>query len=244
MSESGGSRFRNPWVIAGLVLATITAIGLLLFMWQVVVYMIALNKGVDPLAEKQREASISTILAQKPVGRDDLSRIESGTNPMLGDPSATMHLVEFVDYECPFCKLSAPAVRTFMMKHPDVLLILRDFPLSDVHDKAMDAAIAARCVFAQGKPNMFWQYHDFLYQNQDAFSPTVYRALASNVGADLGAFDDCVSHRSPEAVIKASYDDGVAAGLKGTPTFFMNGFRIQGALDLATLEALYQRMKK
>lgn len=237
---------KNPWVVTGLVLTCVTLIGLGLFVSQVVGYMRAIQAGEpDPFVQRRLDASVTSLLAQKPLTDLDASRIVSkGADPMLGNPAAKIRIVEFVDYECPFSRRSAPDVRTFMARHPDdILLTVRDFPLESIHASAMDAAIAARCVFAQQKPEMFWKMHDLLYANQDALGADDLRSYAASVNADMDAFDRCVAARDPEAGIRASIDDGTAAGVRGTPTFFMNGIRIQGALDLDMLEAMAKKLK-
>jgi protein-disulfide isomerase len=163
----------------------------------------------------------------------------------LGSPDAKIHIVEFLDYQCPFCRSTAPAIRAFMERHAsDVLFEVRDFPLESLHPQAMDAAIAARCIFAQGDANRYWRYHDILYATQDELDASALRTDAQAVGADLSAFDACVSSRAPETSIRASMADGVAAGVQGTPTFFVNGYLVQGALEPADFEAIYTEMKQ
>lgn len=236
---------KNPWVVTGLVLTCVTLIGLGLFVSQVVGYMRSIQAGEpDPFVQKRLDASVTGLLAQKPLTDLDASRIDSkGADPMLGNPAAKIRIVEFIDYECPFSKRSAPDVRALLARHPDdILLTVRDFPLESIHPAAMDAAIAARCVFAEQKPEMFWKFHDLLYANQDALAAENLRSYAATVNADMDAFDRCVAARGPEAGVRASIDDGTAAGVRGTPTFFINGIRVQGALDLETLEAMYKKL--
>ncbi|MFA5935578.1 MAG: DsbA family protein [Patescibacteria group bacterium] len=237
---------RHPWALAGGVLSVIVLIGLGMFAFQVASFARDIKEGkADPFESKRREASVTQLLAQTPLTDLDLTRIESkGTDPMLGNPAAKIRIVEFLDYECPFCRASAPDVRTFLARHPDdVLLIVRDFPLESIHSSAMNAAIAARCVFAQGDANRFWRYHDILFSQQDDLGATALRDHAATVGADLSAFDACVASRQTEEGIRASIADGTAAGVRGTPSFFVNGYRIQGTLDLAALEEIFSQLK-
>jgi protein-disulfide isomerase len=238
---------RHPWAFVGLLLSAITLTGLTLFAIQVAGYVRDIKAGKpDPFTVREREASISQLLAATPPGSIDLSRVEStGANPMLGNPAAKIHIVEFLDYQCPFCRQSAPDVRAFMNRHADdVLLIIRDFPLESLHPDAMNAAIAARCVFSQGDANRFWRYHDLLFASQDDLGAATLRANAATVGTDISAFDACVASREPESGIRASIEDGTAAGVRGTPTFFVNGHRIQGALDLENLEEIVSQVKE
>lgn len=247
MLDSLHSIVRRPWALAGLVLSAIVLVGLVLFSAQVVGYARDIKAGKpDPFTSRSKEASLERTLSQAPPAGVDLSRIEPpGNVPMLGNPSAKIRIIEFLDYQCPFCRHSAPEVRAFMAAHADdVLLEVRDFPLESLHPQAVDAAIAANCVFAQGNADQYWRYHDILFATQDDLSATALRANAETVGADLNAYDACVQSRRPESAIRASVEDGVAAGVSGTPTFFVNGSRVQGALEREDLEEIYQIVSK
>lgn len=246
MSSERWRRFKNPWVIAGLMLSAVVAVGLGLFTYQVVTDYRSIKAGQgDPFTRRARQASIAKFVNQAPSTILDTSRIEAnGSNPMLGNPEAKLRIVEFLDYECPFSRVSAPDVRTFLSRHPnDVLLIARDYPLESIHSHALDASIAARCIFRQKKPNLYWSYHDLLFQNQEHLETNDLHAYASQVGADVAAFDTCVQTRATETEVKAAESDGDALGLEGTPTFFFNQRKAQGALDLATLEEIYAALK-
>lgn len=238
---------RHPWATVGAFFGLLVCVGLMLFAIEVVRYAGDIQAGKpNPFTAREREVSVTKLLSQIPLTNTDASRVESkGTDPMLGNPSAKIRIVEFLDFECPFCRTSAPEIRTFMARHAnDVLLIVRDFPLESIHDQAMNAAIAARCVFAQGNAERYWRYHDLLYAAQESLGPAMFRTTAETVGADLTAYDACVASRVPETGIRASIEDGTAAGVRGTPTFFVNGYRVQGAVDLATLEEIFSQMKK
>lgn len=243
MQLRAGSLLRRPIVVIGAVLAFLVVIGLGLFAWQVGAYYQALKRGEDPYVAKQEEQSVTAALMKTPINSVDTTRIESGVNPKIGNPEAKIHIVEFIDYQCPFSERAAPDVRAFMVKHPDdVLFSVRDFPLTSIHDAALPASIAARCVLNQGDANRFWSFHDLLFRYQDQLSDPAIRVLAETVGADLSAYDACVADPRTRQTVEASYNDGLDAGVRGTPTFFVNGVRIAGALDLAALETIYGRL--
>lgn len=244
MEQRGGSPFRRPFLVIGMLFAFLTIIGLGFFVWQVRFYYRAMKQGTDPYVEAQRAQSMTSALAAMPMNAVDASRVESGVNPKMGSFNAKIHIVEFVDYQCPFSARAASVVRAFMAKHPDdVLFTIRDFPLTSIHDAALDASLAARCVFDQGDSNRFWSFHDVLFQYQDRLSPETIRAFAGQVGVDLGAFETCIKDARTRRTVETSFNDGVAAGVRGTPTFFMNGIRVSGALDLAALEMMYSRLR-
>lgn len=238
--------FKNPWVVFGTLVSIAVMFGLGVFTMQVVGYVGNIRAGEpNPFDAKEAERKAALVFGQKPISDEARARIEvEEGNPLLGNPDAPIRLVEFVDYECPFCKRSAPEVRAFLARHPDeILLIIRDFPIGEVHENAMPAAIAARCVFSYEGANAYWRFHDILYRDQDRLSSDMIRATAEFVGADMARFDRCVSRREPEAAIRESYDLGVSLGVRGTPTFFWNGVPIPGAVDLATLEAMLLKWK-
>lgn len=239
------SHLKNPWVVAGMLLSGIVIIGLGLFALQVRTYIRSIKAGnPDPFQQKVIEASVTNLLTSMPVTSVDLSRIESKEgDPMLGNPEAKIHIVEFIDYQCPFSARSASAIRSFMSRHAnDALLILRDYPLDSIHPQARGASIAARCIFSQGKAEMFWRYHDLLFSHQDALEARDLRTYAATVNADLPAFDGCIAARAPEGRIDVSIQDGTAAGVRGTPTFFFNGIRVQGSLDEQILEVILNKL--
>lgn len=238
---------RRPWAVAGLFLSLMVLAGLALFASRVVGYVHDIESGKpDPFLARQRDASIARVFNQAPLTGIDLSRIEShDAVPMLGNPEAKIHIVEFLDYQCPYCRRAAPTIRAFMEKHADdVLFEVRDFPLTSIHPQALDAAVAARCVFAQGNADRYWRYHDILFASQDDLSAEALRSDAATVGADLSSFDACVASHGQDAGINASLQDGLAAGVAGTPTFFVNGYRIQGVLEAQDLEDIVAQAKQ
>ena len=203
------------------------------------------DSGNAPLVEMRLRESVSSLLAGTPVAETDPGRIEgSGQDPKLGNPAAPIRIVEYYDYQCPFSAAAAPVIRDFMKKHPDdVLLIGRDFPLESIHPDAMAAAVSARCVFKQGKADVFWLYHDLLFRQQDNLNATGLRDAAQSVGADLTAYDDCVATKATEAEVRASMADGAAAGVSGAPTFFVNTIRLPGTPTSDILEEIVRQLK-
>lgn len=246
MLNARWSFLKKPWVVTGMVFSLLVLVGLGLFVSQVLAYMADIKAGDrNPYERKRLEASVANWLEQNPLTNLDLSRIESnGADPMLGNPAAKIKIVEFLDYQCPFSKRSAGDLRAFVSKHPDeVLLVLRDFPLASINEHAFDAAIAARCIFAQENAAMFWKYHDLLFANQESLAIDDLRQYAVQVRANMPAFDLCVESKAPEKTIRASLEDGAAAGVRGTPTFYINGNRAPGALDMDIFETIFKQLR-
>ena len=241
---------KNPWVIAGVCLAGVTVVGLGMFVAQVIGYMRSIQAGNDnPFKQTQQQVLVRSWVRQPPLSADMLERVDprlgGAQHPQRGQPASSLRIVEFIDYECPFCRQVEPVLERFLERHAtDVAFVVRDFPLEDVHPGAFQAALAARCVFEQGKSATFWAYHDRLLLGADVLTAQDLRSSAVDVGADIPRFDECLSRRATEARVRESQAVGVEAGVKGTPTFFFNGRKVQGALDAETLEALYQEFKK
>lgn len=240
------SFLKNPWAVTGIFLSLIVVSGLGIFAWQVAGFMREIKAGEDNPYEKRRlEASVTDFLEQKSLDNLDLTRIESGgADPELGNPVAPIKIVEFLDYQCPYSKRSAGAIRNFVARHSnDILLVLRDYPLENINERAMDASIAARCVFAQKDPNKFWRYHDLLFANQEALEAEDLKAYARTINVDMVAFNGCFNSREPEKLIRKSIEDGTAAGVRGTPTFYINKLRAPGALDEEIFEVIFKQLK-
>lgn len=189
---------------------------------------------------------MARYFSQATVTKEDLDRINvSAGQPTLGNPDAKVHIVAFVDYQCPFSKEVAPTMRSFMKHHQDdALFILRDYPIRDVHPDAERVSVAARCIYAQGKPDLFWSYFDRLFVSQNAQSPENLRLFAQQAGADLAAYDACIANPKTLADVQRSASEALAVGTEGTPTFFFNGVMVQGAMDPDSLETIFQEAKK
>jgi protein-disulfide isomerase len=213
-------------------------IPLVWFLWQTASYYRDIKNGGAPSLQEQRlESSISTLVANAEVSQADRARTvpTSGLYPELGSWNARVTVVEFVDYQCPYCQRTADVVRRIMVGMGDrVRLIIRDFPITELHPGAKQSALAANCVLAQGQ-DMYWRYHDLLFADIERQAAADLRAKAEQVGVDLAAFDACVAQGRYLKKIDADIQDALRAGVQGTPTFFVNGIRIQGAVDEQTL---------
>jgi protein-disulfide isomerase len=203
------------------------------------------STGADPLADFQKRqfaSSVSQTFANAEVTDVNLERITKGNNPSLGNPDAKVTIVEFVDWGCPYCRQEAPIVRSFLKAHPDrVHLILRDFPIPELHPQAKDAALAARCVFETSSPEVFWIFHDRLFATQNSHTAPNLRRYAKDAGVDLARYDECLVNPAIQKTIETSIEDGRAAGVNATPTFFFNGVRIPGAIDADSFEVIIQQ---
>lgn len=170
---------------------------------------------------------------------EDLVRLASVYTGTLGKPGAKLTIVEFLDFDCPYSRNSFSPVREMITKYQDqIYFVVRDFPIEELYPRAVPAALAAHCAAAQGK---FWPYHDKLFIHQDQHQDEDLMRYAREVGLEEASFQRCYENRMFASAIQQDVRDGLQSGVAGTPTFFFNGVKIQGALDADTLESLIKR---
>ena len=182
---------------------------------------------------KLREQAKITVLLTPP-------RTQVGFDParVRGNPKAKVMIVEFSDFQCPFCGQVQSTLRNVLAKHEDtVALAFRDMPVSQIHPLAMGAAQAARCAGEQGK---FWEYHDLLFADQGGLDKPGLTSKAQKLQLDQKQFDACLIAEKYRTQIQQDGQEGVRAGVSGTPGFFINGVFISGAQPEATFEKLIQ----
>lgn len=164
-------------------------------------------------------------------GKDERVSFADGTSPRIGLPNAKVVVHLYSDFQCPACKLAEPgvthAIQTFRNQ---VLFVWKDFPLSQIHKNATVAAAAARCAQDQNK---FWEFHDRLYETQEAWSGKAdpkddFIASATALSLDVGRFTDCLSNGGKNGVVANDYAEGLSNGVDRTPTVFINKQRFFG----------------
>lgn len=159
-------------------------------------------------------------------------------SPWLGNPEAPLVIVEFSDFQCPFCRQAYPIIRQFVNAHPeDVMYVYRHFPIETLHPLAARAAEASMCAHEQ---NLFWPYHDLLFQNQDTLSAAKLSSLAQAVGADSDEFATCMDSQRYAQIVEQDYLTGLQLGVVGTPTFFVNGQSVSGVIPYEIWEEILQ----
>ena len=150
-----------------------------------------------------------------------------------GPPTAPVTLVEYGDYECPFCGAAHRVVHELQrMLGDDLRFAFRHFPLTQIHHRALGAALAAEAAGAQGK---FWDMHDLLFANQQSLGHQTYVAFARTLALDLGRFTRDIEQETYAPRIREDFISGVRSGVNGTPTFFINGVRHNGGYDLRSM---------
>jgi protein-disulfide isomerase len=182
--------------------------------------------------QTQRQALIDSLRAKYPTKvllKPPVVQVALGSTPPKGNPKAPVTIIEFSDYQCPFCKKVEPTVKEVLKVYgPDkVRFAYRNFPLP-MHSEARPAAEAAGCAADQGK---FWEYHEKLMAAKD-LSATSLQTMAGEVGIDKKKFDECVAANKFKDAVEKDIQAGEDAGVNGTPAFFINGRMIDGAQPL------------
>jgi protein-disulfide isomerase len=161
-------------------------------------------------------------------------------DPRLGPDNAAITIVEFSDYECPYCrKFHSEVFHQLMDDYPDqIQFVYRDFPLTSIHPNAFDAAMAANCA---GEQDVYWQYHDLLFGASLGLSAEAYTSYASQLDLDTTAFKQCLNTKKYQDEIQSDYDFAAQLGIRSTPTFFINGIPIVGAQPLEIFRSVIDK---
>lgn len=154
---------------------------------------------------------------------------------VLGSDSAPITIIEFSDYECPYCrKWHTEVFPQIREKYGDkVRFVYRDFPLYSIHPNAEPAAIAANCA---GKQDKYWEFNDLLFNGNKDLSPATYETYAKELGLNVDTFNTCQSEPEIKEEVTADYDYAANLGVRSTPTFFINGLAVVGAQPFEVFE--------
>ena len=195
----------------------------------------ALRVALDGL-----EAAAPRPAAAAQPGRPDPGRryaVNTNGSPSRGNARAKVAIVEFSDFQCPFCGRVTPTLEEVRKKHPDdVRIVFKHLPLS-MHAKAPAAHAAAEAAHRQGR---FWEMHDRIFANQAAMAPEKYLEYAREIGLDVERFQRDAASEEVKKKVAADAAEAAQLGVSGTPAFFVNGRFLSGAQPYAAFEALIQ----
>ena len=150
-----------------------------------------------------------------------------------GPATAPVTLVEYGDYECPYCGQAYPIIKNIQERLGDKLrFVFRNFPVTQVHPHAQHSAEAAESAESQNK---FWEMHDYLYEHQQKLDDKHLRQYASALGLDVTRFDDEMAKHVHAGRVREDFMSGIRSGVNGTPTFYVNGIRYDDSWDEETL---------
>jgi protein-disulfide isomerase len=197
------------------------------------------------LQEQQRVTARQALVAELRKGGPalrvmiDAPRHEvtlAAADPALGSASAPVTIVEFSDFQCPFCQRVAPTLKQVQKTYGDkVRIVWKDFPLTQIHPEAFKAGEAAHCAGEQGK---FWEYHDRLFANQQALQPDSLKKYAADAGLDAAKFNACVDTSKYGDRVREGVAQGSRLGVNSTPTLYINGRMLSGAQPYEAIAAV------
>lgn len=208
-------------------------------------YMIRERNLLFPAPAAEAETASSEIAAgasseeslPAPTEESTASRIEdlerwdiqiNETDPVLGPEVAPVTIIEFADFECPFCKSYFEQVHNRLLaEYPNqIRFVFKDFPLSSIHPNANEAALAGQCAFEQ---DAFWPFHDLLFSGELGLNRASYEQYASTLSLDMEQFTACMDEERYADVVQDDWNYAITQGIRSTPTFFINGIGVVGA---------------
>ncbi len=197
---------------------------------------------IEAYVDEQRQAAAGPA-ASAPAAKIDPSTLPDD-DAVKGDEDAPVTIVEFSDYQCPYCGRffndTLPELREKYIDTGKVKHVFRDFPLG-FHADAMPAASAAECVREQGGDEAYFAYHDLLFQNQQALDADSLKKYAEGIsGVDADKLAECIDTNQMQSEVQADFVAGQQAGVQGTPAFFVNGRLISGAQPFSVFEAIIE----
>ncbi len=186
------------------------------------------SSGEEGLGETPEEpvAATATATAATPP---PVAAASADDDPFIGPADAPVTIIEFSDYQCPFCKRFRDETLDQILETYEgkVRFVYRDFPLSSVHPYAQKAAEASECADDQGKS---WEYHDILFANQSVLDVASLKTYADQLGLDTATFNECLDEGKKSSEVGKDSEDARASGVTGTPAFFINGQLVSGAI--------------
>jgi protein-disulfide isomerase len=157
-------------------------------------------------------------------------------DPAIGNAAARVTIVEFSDFQCPYCLRAAPTLKRLHEAYGDkIRVVWKDFPLTQIHPQAFKAAEAGHCAQEQGK---FWEFHDKLFASQQALQPEFLKQYAKDVSLDSGKFDECLDSSKYAERVRDSVAAGSRLGVNSTPTLYINGRKLEGAQPYDVIAAV------
>ncbi len=202
-------------------------------------YRKSMEKRQGYLSQLKSQSNVKIFLD---VPKAPRVKVDTDGYPSWGNPNAAITLVEFADYECPFCQRTVATLERLKEAYgPDKLrIVFRDLP-SDTHPRALPAALAAHCANDQGK---FWEYHRVLFDNQAKLEDADLKTYAAKVNLEPDAFKQCIDSKKFQSVIDKSKREAEALGFDSTPTIVLNGIVVPGAQPFEILKEKIEALLK
>lgn len=175
----------------------------------------------------------------------EMDRLTTAGQPSLGTPGAPVSIVVFSDFQCSYCAQEGKSLRAELLKAfpTQVQLVFKDFPIGQIHPWAVSAAVAGRCVFSQ-KPALFWDYHDWAFNNQDQLTAENFNSKfnywAGEKGLDVPRLNACRNSPNAQSEVDRSILEARSLGVNSTPTMFINGRKLGGYIPWDNLKLIIE----
>lgn len=198
------------------------------------------KEAIDSWIAKKTKGSKIEVFFKKP--QRPTFDIKGGDSPFIGGKNAKVEIIEFSDFQCPFCSRATKILDDLKSKYgKKIKVVFKQYPLP-FHNQAKGAALASLCAHDQGK---FWQMHDAMFKNQSKLSSKDLKMTAKNLGLDTKKFSNCLDSKKHMKIIERDMEYGSKNGVKSTPTFFVNGKLVAGAQPLEIFsEIIDEELKK
>ena len=232
--ERGISPTARQSLIVGAVAAGVVLFGTLMFLAGFAVRALTEDdEGAAVIPPVGQAATAGPAATAAPPDADD--------DPARGPEDASVVIIEFSDFQCPFCARFFQDTLPLILRDygERVRLVYRDFPLAQIHPFAQKAAEGAQCAFEQDE-DAFWAYHDLLFANQNALDDASLKGYAQQLGLDADDFAECLDSGRFTREVQEDLADGVAAGVQGTPSFFINGQPVRGAQPYQVFQSVIE----
>ncbi|NBX15978.1 MAG: DsbA family protein [Proteobacteria bacterium] len=186
------------------------------------------------LVDAARNSGSIRVALSRPV--EPKLNVDDGGNYFLGPKDAKVTIVEFADFQCPFCARMVPTLKEIVDQYKGkVRWVFRDLPLREIHPEALPSAVAANCAGAQGK---YFEMHHALFDNYRTLGNPLYKELAGKLSLDVPKFESCLKDPKMEAEVLRDAAEAQNLGVNGTPAYFVNGRKLGGAVDRAEFSRL------
>jgi protein-disulfide isomerase len=219
--------------------------------WSLLVLLVSLAFGIGLgsgylLWGRSGEQEARASAAQDQDAAEDVQRqitrydVAVDDDPFYGPADAPITIIEFSDYECPYCRSwQAEVLPRLFETYPDqIRLVYRDFPLTSIHPNAAPAAAAANCAHEQ---DAYWEFHDKLFSMELGLSARAYQQYASDLGLDTDLFGECLQSGRTLSEVQADFEYAAELGIRSTPTFFINGIALVGAQPFELFQEVIEK---
>ncbi|MFA7314907.1 MAG: thioredoxin domain-containing protein [Candidatus Magasanikbacteria bacterium] len=209
-------------------LAIIITTFLIFFIYYSIQFKYGNKNDIQKITQKYEQNFSTAVDKNAPQDITDYSKLIQKHNPKIGDKNAKITVIAFVDFECPFSQASYPIFAHVLEKYKPVLqVIYKNLPLAELHPNATSAALATTCANEQNK---FWEFYNQAFTTKKLDTDSLY-SYATTLGLDMTKFDLCYKSQKYEADLEQDMTDAVSIGLRGTPTYLVNGEIVEGSIS-------------